>query len=54
MDGMLRFSGSVRRAPAIDVWLNEQATELGADISLAHTSRIPEGCWWVPANGCAM
>jgi hypothetical protein len=29
MNGMLRFSGSVRREPAIDVWLNEQAAELG-------------------------
>jgi hypothetical protein len=30
MNGMLRFSRSVRREPAIDVWLNEQAAELGA------------------------
>ena len=30
MNGMLRFSGSVRREPAIDVWLNEQVAELGA------------------------
>ncbi len=30
MNGMLRFSGSVRRELAIDVWLNEQAAELGA------------------------
>jgi hypothetical protein len=30
MDGMLRFSGSLRRQPAIDVWLNQQAAELGA------------------------
>ena len=27
---MLRFSGSVRREPAIDVWLNGHAAELGA------------------------
>jgi hypothetical protein len=30
MYGMLRFSGAVKRDPAIDVWLNEQAPELGA------------------------
>ena len=30
MNCMLRFSGSVRREPAIDVWLNEQVAELGA------------------------
>jgi hypothetical protein len=27
---MLWFSGAVRRDPSIDVWLNEQAAELGA------------------------
>ena len=27
---MLRFSGAVKRHPAIDVWLNGQAPELGA------------------------
>jgi len=30
MNGMLRFSGAVKRDPAIDVWLNQQAPELGA------------------------
>jgi len=30
MHCMLRFSGAVQRNPAIDVWLNEQAPELGA------------------------
>lgn len=30
MNGMLRFSGSVSREPAIDVWLNGQAPDLGA------------------------
>jgi len=30
MNGMLRFSGSVSREPAIDVWLNAQAAALGA------------------------
>jgi hypothetical protein len=30
MNGMLRFSGAVKRDPAIDVWLNEKAHELGA------------------------
>ncbi len=30
VSGMLRFSGSVRRQPAIDVWLDEQAAELRA------------------------
>ena len=30
MNGMLRLSGSVSREPAIDLWLNEQAAELGA------------------------
>ena len=30
MNGMLRFSGSVRREPVIDVWLSEQAVKLGA------------------------
>ena len=30
MNEMLRFSGSVSREPAIDVWLNERAAELGA------------------------
>ena len=29
MSGMLRFSGAVERDPAIDVWLHEQAPELG-------------------------
>jgi hypothetical protein len=27
---MLRFSGAVKRNPAIDAWLNEQVPELGA------------------------
>jgi hypothetical protein len=30
MNGMLRFSGAVKRDPAIDVWLKEKAPELGA------------------------
>ena len=30
MNGMLRFSGAVKRDPAIDVWLNARAPELGA------------------------
>jgi len=30
MKGILRFSGAVERDPAIDVWLNQQAPELGA------------------------
>src|SRR3990170_1107015 len=30
MNGMLRFSGAVKLDPAIDVWLNQQAPELGA------------------------
>ena len=30
MDGILRFSGAVRRSPAIDVWLDRQAPALGA------------------------
>ena len=30
MDGMLRFDGAVKRDRAIDVWLKEQAPELGA------------------------
>ena len=30
MNGMLWFSGAVKRDPSIDVWLNEQAAELGA------------------------
>jgi hypothetical protein len=29
VNGMLWFSGVVKRDPAIDVWLNEQAPELG-------------------------
>ena len=30
MNGILRFSGGAKRNPAIDVWLNQQAPELGA------------------------
>src|SRR5580765_6352489 len=30
MNCMLRFSGAVKRNPAIDAWLNGQAPELGA------------------------
>lgn len=30
VDAMLRFSGGVRRDPAIDVWLSGQTAELGA------------------------
>jgi hypothetical protein len=42
MNGMLWFEGAVRREPAIDVWLNEQAPELGA---IAHT-------WFVRMRDC--
>jgi hypothetical protein len=30
MDELLRYSGSVKREPAIDVWLDNQSAELGA------------------------
>jgi hypothetical protein len=30
LDELLRFSGSVRRDPAIDAWLDQQPAELGA------------------------
>jgi hypothetical protein len=30
MNGMLRFSGSAKQNPAIDIWLKQQAPELGA------------------------
>ena len=30
MDGLLRFSETARRDPAIDIWLRERAPELGA------------------------
>jgi hypothetical protein len=30
MNGLLRFTGSVRRDPAIDIWLDKQVVELGA------------------------
>ncbi len=33
MNGMLRFSGAIKRDPAIDVWLSEQVPELG---TIAH------------------
>ena len=42
MNCMLRFSGAVKRDPAIDVWLNERAPELGA---IAHT-------WFVRMREC--
>ena len=42
MNGMLRFSGAVKRDPAIDVWLNQQAPELGA---IAQK-------WFVRMRGC--
>jgi len=42
MNGMLRFSGAVKRDPAVDVWLNEQAPELGA---IAHK-------WFVRMREC--
>ena len=42
MNGMLRFSGAVKRDPAIDVWLNEQVPELGA---IAHQ-------WFVRMREC--
>jgi len=29
MNEMLRFSGAIKRMPAIDVWLNQQVPELG-------------------------
>ena len=42
MNGMLWFSGAVERDPSIDVWLNEQAPELGA---IAHK-------WFVRMREC--
>jgi hypothetical protein len=42
MNGILRFSGATKRNPAIDVWLNEQAPELGA---IARR-------WFVQMRGC--
>ncbi len=30
MNGLLRFSGAVKRDSAVDVWLDERAAELGA------------------------
>ena len=42
MNGMLWFSGAVKRDPPIDVWLNEQAPELGA---IAHK-------WFVQMREC--
>ena len=41
MNEMLRFSGAVKRDPAIDVWLNEQAPERGA-IALEWFRRMRE------------
>jgi hypothetical protein len=42
MDGILRFTGARKRAPAIDAWLNQQPAELGA---LART-------WFAEFRGC--
>jgi hypothetical protein len=42
VNGMLWFSGAVERDPSIDVWLNEQAPELGA---IAHK-------WFVLMREC--
>jgi hypothetical protein len=42
VNGMLRFSGAVKRNPAIDAWLNERAPELGA---IART-------WFVQMREC--
>ena len=42
MNKILRFSGAVRRDPAIDVWLNAQAPERGA---IAHR-------WFVRMREC--
>jgi len=42
MNGMLRFSGAVKRDPVIDIWLSEQAPELGA---IAHR-------WFVRMREC--
>ena len=42
MRGILRFSGSVERDPAIDAWLNAQPDELG---SIART-------WWARMREC--
>jgi hypothetical protein len=42
VNGMLWFSGAVKRDLSIDVWLNEQAAELGA---IART-------WLVQMRGC--
>ncbi|MDQ6672821.1 MAG: DUF1801 domain-containing protein [Chloroflexota bacterium] len=42
MNGILWFSGAVKRDPSIDVWLNEQPPELGA---IAHQ-------WFVQMREC--
>jgi hypothetical protein len=42
MNGILRFSGTVTRDPAIDVWLKQQPPELGA---IAHK-------WFVRMREC--
>ena len=42
VNGMLWFSGAVKRDPSIEVWLNEQAPELGA---IAHK-------WFVQMREC--
>jgi hypothetical protein len=42
MNGMLRFTGAVKRSPAIDAWLNERAPEFGA---IART-------WFVQMREC--
>ena len=42
MNGMLRFTRAVKREPAIDIWLNEKAPELGA---IAHK-------WFVRMREC--
>src|SRR5215467_9187437 len=41
MEGMLRFSGAVKRDPAIDIWLNHQVPELG-DIARPWFDRMRE------------
>src|SRR6186997_2325126 len=42
MNGMLRFSGGAKQKPAIDIWLKQQAPELGA---IARQ-------WFIPMREC--
>ena len=43
MNGMLLFTGAVKRAAAIDVWLSEQLPELGA-MRVSGSRRICGSC----------